>query len=270
MTYAKFAALLLALLLSAAPPAFAQDAAAGSNQAAKKPAHPAKPKTTPKPKPKPAQAAAPQQPAKPAAEQTGGQGAAPAGPAEGEAAPEHKGKLDREEAIRRANAFFNTSPVLSADFVQVGADGKRSEGKLHSQRAGRVRFEYAEPATMEVVSDGARVVVRDRKLKTEQSYPIDQTPLKFLLKEKIDLERDAKLISVSIEDSGVMLALEDTATYGGTSKIKLVFDPKTFKLRQWDITDPQGYQTLLTLFNVDQKSVPNPALFKLDQKAKTE
>jgi len=258
VTFAKFAAPLLALLLTAAPPALAEDATPGSAQAAKKPAHAA----NPKPKPKPAQPAK-STVDKPAADKAGE-------PADAEAAPERKGKLDREEAIRRANAFFNASPVLSADFVQVGADGKRSEGKLHSQRAGRVRFEYAEPASMEVVSDGARVVVRDRKLNTEQSYPIEQTPLKFLLKEKIDLERDAKLISVTIEDSGVMLALEDTATYGGTSKIKLVFDPKTFKLRQWDITDPQGYQTLLTLFNVDQKSVPNPALFKLDQKAKTE
>src|SRR5271165_5047879 len=87
------------------------------------------------------------------------------GPAKPVAAP---AKLDRAEAIKRANGFFNASPVLTADFVQLGADGKRSEGKLHVQRAGRVRFEYAEPASMEVVSDGARVVVRDRKLKSEQ------------------------------------------------------------------------------------------------------
>lgn len=269
MINAKFTALLLALVLVLAPSAKAEnDASAPAD--AKKTAQPAKPKPKASPKPK-AKSAKPEKPARPedapAKEQD--TGTPPAEP-EAESAAEHGGKLDKAEALRRANAFFNASPVLTADFVQIGADGKRSEGKLHVQRAGRVRFEYAQPATMEVVSDGARVLVRDRKLNTEQIYPIDQTPLKFLLKEKIDLEHDAKLISVNVEDSGVMVAIEDSATYGGTSKIKLVFDPKSFKLKQWDITDPQGYRTQLTLFNVDQKTTPSPALFKLEPKAKAE
>ena len=157
--------------------------------------------------------------------------------------------------------------MLTADFVQLGADGKRSEGKLHVQRAGRVRFEYAEPASMEVISDGVRVVVRDRKLKSEQAYFIDQTPLKFFMKEKFDLEKDVKLVDVTIEDSGVTIEIEDSATFGGTSHLKLLFDPKTFKLKQWQVTDPQGYQTLLTLFNIDQTTTPDPSLFRIDQKA---
>jgi outer membrane lipoprotein-sorting protein len=216
---------------------------------------------------KPPSAPAAQPPA-PAAQQPAP--AAPAKPpaqAKGPTKPATPAKLDRAEAIKRANAFFNASPVLTADFVQLGADGKRSEGKLHVQRAGRVRFEYAEPASMEVVSDGVRVVVRDRKLKSEQAYFIDQTPLKFFMKEKFDLEKDVKLVDVAIEDSGVTIEIEDSATFGGTSHLKLLFDPKTFKLKQWQVTDPQGYQTLLTLFNIDQTTTPDPALFRIDQKA---
>ncbi len=172
--------------------------------------------------------------------------------------------IDREEALKRANAFFNASPVMTADFVQIGGDGKRSEGKLHVQRAGRVRFEYAEPATMEVVSDGAQVLVRDRKLNTYNLYFIDQTPLKFLLKEKIDLAKDVTVQDVVTDDAGTTILIEDKATFGGTSHLKLIFDSKTFKLRQWQITDPQGYETLISLFNVDQQQTPDPALFKID------
>ena len=193
---------------------------------------------------------------------------APAPAAQEEPAP--PAKIDRAEAIKRANAFFNASPVLNADFVQIGADGKRSEGKLYSQRAGRVRFEYAQPATLELVADGARVMVRDRKLKTQDVYAIDQTPLKFLLKEKIDFEHDVTVLDVTTDDNGVAISLEDKATFGGTSHLKLIFDPKTFKLRQWQITDPQGYETLLSLFNIDQKRTPDPALFKIDVNAKSE
>ena len=193
---------------------------------------------------------------------------APAPAAQEEPAP--PAKIDRAEAIKRANAFFNASPVLNADFVQIGSDGKRSEGKLYSQRAGRVRFEYAQPATLELVADGARVMVRDLKLKTQDIYAIDQTPLKFLLKEKIDFEHDVRVLDVTTDDNGVVISLEDKVTFGGTSHLKLIFDPKTFKLRQWQITDPQGYETLLSLFNIDQKRTPDPALFKIDVNAKSE
>ena len=43
---------------------------------------------------------------------------------------------------------------MIGDFVQIGPDGRKSEGKLYVQRPGKIRFEYAQPATMEIVSDG--------------------------------------------------------------------------------------------------------------------
>ena len=285
------AALALAFAVSLASPAPAQDDAATA-------AKPAKSKATKKPKPGAPAANAPASAPATAADQAPGAspapapGAAPAtapsaapaatagaapvaatAPAPAPAAQEDPAlpvKIDRAEAIKRANAFFNASPVLNADFVQIGSDGKRSEGKLYSQRAGRVRFEYAQPATLELVADGARVMVRDLKLKTQDVYAIDQTPLKFLLKEKIDFEHDVKVLDVTTDDNGVAVSLEDKATFGGTSHLKLIFDPKTFKLKQWQITDPQGYETLLSLFNIDQKRTPDPALFKIDVNAKSE
>ena len=285
------AALAFAFAVSFAAPAPAQDAAPAAPAApgaapaapgaapAAKPAPPAKPKSAKKPKP----AAAAEPPAAPAANAPApanaatpataaapapAAAAAPAPAAQEEPAP--PARIDRAEAIKRANAFFNASPVLNADFVQIGSDGKRSEGKLYSQRAGRVRFEYAQPATLELVADGARVMVRDLKLNTRDIYAIDQTPLKFLLKEKIDFEHDVKVLDVTTDDNGVVISLEDKVTFGGTSHLKLIFDPKTFKLRQWQITDPQGYETLLSLFNIDQKRTPDPALFKIDVNAKSE
>jgi outer membrane lipoprotein-sorting protein/uncharacterized low-complexity protein len=210
---------------------------------------------------KPADSAAPKA-AKPAA-QSPAPAVAGATIAPAPMPPEPEKSLTRAEAVKRANAFFNASPVMTADFVQIGGDGKRSEGRLHVQRAGRVRFEYAQPATMEVVADGAQVAVRDRKLNTQDLYFITQTPLKFLMKDKIDLEKDVTLEDVKIEDSGVTIFIEDKATFGGTSHVRLIFDPKTFKLKQWQVKDPQGYETLISIFNIDQAKIPDAALFKI-------
>jgi outer membrane lipoprotein-sorting protein len=171
--------------------------------------------------------------------------------------------LDPQIAIQMADDYFNAAKFMTADFVQVGVDGRRAEGKLYVSKPGKLRFEYAQPATMEIIADGVSVAIRDRKLQTQQIYFIGQTPLKFLLQEHLKLKRDVKIIDVASDSRSTTITIEDTATFGGTSKIKLAFDNKNFALKQWEVTDPQGYQTLVTLHNIDLKSIPDSGLFRI-------
>jgi len=173
--------------------------------------------------------------------------------------------MDPLVAIQKANAYFNAATNMTGDFVQIGPDGKRSEGKIFVQRPGKLRFEYAPPATLEIVADGLSVAVHDRKTETKDIYFISQTPLKFLLKDQVDLTRDVKIIDVTSEPGSVTILVEDRATFGGTSQIKLVFDPAKFTLKQWQVTDPQGYETLVSLFNIDLSKKPDPNLFQITQ-----
>lgn len=175
-----------------------------------------------------------------------------------------KASMDQATAIAKANAWFNANLTMVADFVQLGADGKRTDGKLYVQRPGRLRFEYARPATLEIIADGTSVAVRDRKLATQDVYFISQTPLKFLLKEKIDIARDTQILDVQADERSVMILIEDKATFGGTSRIRLVFDTTSFSLRQWTVTDPQGYETLVSLSNINLAQKPDPSLFKIN------
>ena len=85
------------------------------------------------------------------------------------------------------------------------------------------------------------------------------------MKDKIDLEKDVTLEDVKIDDSGVTIAIEDKATFGGTSHVRLIFDPKTFKLKQWQVKDRQGFETLISVFNIDKANVPDPTLFKINK-----
>ena len=171
--------------------------------------------------------------------------------------------VDAATAIARANTYFNNTTTLVGDFVQIGADGRRSEGKLYVQKPGRLRFEYADPATLEIVADGKSVAIRDRKLATQDLYFIWQTPLKFLLNSKIDLARDTKVLDVSSNQDSTSITVDDTATLGGTSRIRLVFDPTSFAIKQWSVIDPQGYETLVSLFNVNTTTKPDPSLFQI-------
>jgi outer membrane lipoprotein-sorting protein len=178
-------------------------------------------------------------------------------------APPPPPPMDAATAIQKANAYFSANSTMIGDFVQIGGDGRRSEGKIYVQRPGKLRFEYALPATLEIVADGMSVAVVDRKLGTKDVYFISQTPLKFLLKDQIDLSHDAQVVGVTSDPNFVSILIEDKQTFGGTSFIKLMFDPVKFTLKQWQITDPQGYETLVSLFNVDLTKKPDPWLFGL-------
>jgi outer membrane lipoprotein-sorting protein len=189
----------------------------------------------------------------------------PTKPAAAVPAPKPFAPMDPAVAIQKANDYFNAATTMVGDFVQVGPDGKRSEGKIFVQRPGKLRFEYAQPATLEIVADGLSVAVHDRKTATKDVYFISQTPLKFLLKDRVDLNQDVKIVDVTSDPSAVTIQVEDKATFGGTSEIKLVFDPAKFTLRQWQVTDPQGYETVISLFNIDLTKKPDPNLFQLTQ-----
>lgn len=182
-----------------------------------------------------------------------------------DAKPEPKQPISAAEAVRRANAWFASAQLMTADFVQIGPDGHRAEGKLYIERPGRMRFQFAPPDRLEIVADGRSVAVRDQKLDTQDLYLIGQTPLKFLLNESVDLATDTQVLGVEANENAVTITIEDRATLGGSARVELLFDPTTFALRQWAVDDAQGYQTVVTLFNVDLTSRPDESLFKIDE-----
>jgi outer membrane lipoprotein-sorting protein len=175
-----------------------------------------------------------------------------------------KPDISPAEAVARANAFLDSARVLSADFVQIGPDGQRSEGELYVERPGKMLFRFSPPARLEIVADGRSVAVRDQKLDTQDLYFIGQTPLKFLLADHIDLAKDTQVKGVTVDSNAVTIQIEDKATFGGTAEIALVFDPTTFALKQWTVLDPQGFQTVVSLFNVDLTTKPDSQLFYIN------
>ena len=159
--------------------------------------------------------------------------------------------VDADELVAKANQYFNDDATMIANFTQIGGDGRRTDGKLLIEKPGRMRFAYAPPATLEIVADGSSVAVIDRKLHTQDLYFIGQTPLKFLLSDHIDLATDTKITGVSGDGDTASIDIEDKATFGGTSKIRLTFGVQPFALKQWTVVDPQGYETLVSLSDVD-------------------
>jgi outer membrane lipoprotein-sorting protein len=165
--------------------------------------------------------------------------------------------------IDRVSLYLSTVQTLTGDFVQVGPDGARTEGQFFMQKPGKINFTYNPPSVIQVVADGSSVVVRDTRLATQDLYPLSQTPLRFLLADKIDLLRDTNVASVSADDVFVTVVIEEKQAVIGTSRLMLMFGAKDLQLKQWTVTDPQGFDTTVAVYNLDTTKKPDPNLFRI-------
>lgn len=165
-------------------------------------------------------------------------------------------------AAQRIADHFAGVKTMQGEFVQFGPKGEQTGGKFFIARPGKVRFNYEAPANFRVVADGRSVVVSNTKLKTDALYPLSKTPLKLLLDERMDLSA-TKVKSVTEEADLTTVKLADKSVFG-SSTISLMFDPKSYELRQWTITDAQGKDTTVMIFNVKTGVALKADLFKID------
>jgi outer membrane lipoprotein-sorting protein len=225
-------------------------------------AEPATTQSTPRKQPA---AVAQMKPAPMAARQSSQQLPAPVPPAASNAQV-LRGTLTAQQRalVERINGYLTSVHTLVGDFVQVGPDGSRTEGKFYLQKPGRIRFEYNSPSPIEMIADGRSVAIRDRRLATQDLLLLSQTPLRFLLSEKIDLTKEGNLVSVQADDTFISVVLEEKNALAGTHRLMLMFGAQDAQLKQWTVTDPQGYDTTVALYNVDSSKKPDPNLFTIN------
>ena len=145
---------------------------------------------------------------------------------------------------------FSSVKTMTGEFVQFGPRGEQTGGKFYLERPGKIRFDYDGDSSVQVKADGKSVVIHNEKLDTYDMYPLSQTPLNLLLSDRIDLgggriqdvKQDPELLTIKMGDKSVF----------GDSTITMMFDPKTYDLRQWTITDKQGKDTSVILIGVQE------------------
>ena len=166
--------------------------------------------------------------------------------------------------VDKVSAYLSSVQQMVGHFVQVAPDGSRTQGEFFVQKPGRVRFDYEAPSPIEIIADGQSVVVRDRKLATQDLYPLSQTPLRFLLSDRIDLLRETNVVAVRADDVYVTVVIEERQALIGTSRLMMMLGAKDYQLKQWTVTDPQGYDTTVAVSNLDSSKRPDPGMFRID------
>ena len=176
--------------------------------------------------------------------------------------PRSRFTVEQQRLLARINDYFNSFRIMEGQFIQFGPSGEQSEGVFFLTRPGRIRFHYSPPSKLDVVADGSSVAIRDGRTRTQDLYPLSATPLRYLLADHIDLTSDAVVQSVTEEPDLISLTIVEQSSLA-QGKLVLIFDRKTSALRQWVVTDAQGLNTSVAIYNTSTGKPQNPNLFRI-------
>lgn len=162
--------------------------------------------------------------------------------------------------LDRISAALNAIHTLKGDFTQLDPSGAVEHGEVYIQKPGKMRFEYAPPTTLLVVSDGIDVAVFNKKLNTADRYPLSTTPLNLLLSDHVNL-RESKYVVGIERQPGQIVVHTRSNDRRMTGNITIVFSDPGLQLKQWTVVDAQGLSTTVSLGNMQTGVALQPALF---------
>lgn len=156
--------------------------------------------------------------------------------------------VDDKDLVDRVLAAIERISTLQSNFTQIAPSGATSTGKFYLRRPGLLRFEYDKPTPLLIVATGGTVFIRDEALETTDSYPVGRTPLKYLLRKRVELG-EAKIVSVHRgEDTVAVTFASDKEETDG--QLSVVMKGPDLQLKEWIVRDPQNGVTMVTLSDV--------------------
>lgn len=166
-------------------------------------------------------------------------------------------------ALQQAQTYLQSMASVEGDFIETGSGGQRRNGRFWLRRPGRMRFEYANPAGLLVVSDGSNVMRYDPRLEVFRQVPLGQTPLSVFLAREVRLDQGVRIDRINRMASGAFAVTARDARRPNDGYVILAFAGSPMRLQEWTVVDAQGVSTRTQLTRLQPaSSLPN-SLFQL-------
>lgn len=151
--------------------------------------------------------------------------------------------------ISQIETYLNGLTALTANFLQVAADGSTRTGKAWLQRPGKMRFEYDPPDPQLMVAGFGVLVYHDPALDQTTNIPLSATPLGILLSQQVVLSGDVTVTKIQRNPGELDVTLIRTGKAAAGS-LTLVFGTNPLELRQWKVLDAQARETRVSLYDI--------------------
>lgn len=168
---------------------------------------------------------------------------------------------DDVAAVGRVLRYLNGISTLRARFVQISSNGTYAEGEVVVKRPGKMRFDYDPPHPVLLIATGLSLLFYDRELKQATFMPLWETPLWFLIREKVNLSDSIRVTRVARGPGSLRVTLQDRDAKDA-GRITLVFSDKPLSLKKWELVDAQGIATQVSLVNPEFGVEVDPELFE--------
>ncbi|MDE2446405.1 MAG: outer-membrane lipoprotein carrier protein LolA [Alphaproteobacteria bacterium] len=172
----------------------------------------------------------------------------------------------QQRSLQKINTFLNSFQTLKSNFTQISSKGQMAQGTLLISKPGKLRFEYAAPNPMLIVSDGRWLTIKNRIKEKGDQFPLSATPLRLVVSSQVDLAAETDVIGFETKDGISSISLADRKSAMG-GYITLVFDEMRNQLQQWIIVDGKDRRTTVQLANIETGGKFDPKLFigKIDR-----
>jgi outer membrane lipoprotein-sorting protein len=174
-------------------------------------------------------------------------------------APRQLSAADQAD-VKRVEDYLNALKTFRARFLQIDNSGGTAEGTLYLSRPGKLRVDYDLPNPNLLIANGSFLIHYDRQLKSPAYLSLDSTPAGLLVREQVKLSGDVAVLGVE-RGPAVLRVTVAQAKDLRAGKVTFAFEERPFNLTSWQVTDPQGAVTRISLTN-PQTGIPlDPSLF---------
>ncbi len=168
---------------------------------------------------------------------------------------------DTDQAtLVQVGKYLNNIRSLKGRFLQVGPDGKTTQGTMWLERPGRMRFQYDKPSPLLLVAGSGVVTFYDAQLGQTTNIPLTQTPLGLLLANTISLNGDVTVTDFQRPQGQLLITLVRTKSPGDGS-LTLMINTDPLALVGWSVVDAEGRETRLRISNIEQGGTFDESLF---------
>ena len=156
---------------------------------------------------------------------------------------------DQQKLLKtKIENFFVSLNTLEADFIQVSPSGNISNGKIFIDLPGKLRLDYNKPSNLLITCKGFWLVIQDRKRKSTNNIPLQQTPFAILLDKKINFNNNKIILDLK-KSLGIISLKVQLAENVKAGELILEFSDNPFILKKWIIKDIIGDETTVLIQN---------------------
>ena len=168
---------------------------------------------------------------------------------------------DDVATLNRVERYLNDIGTLQGRFVQTSSNGSYAEGEIYLDRPGQMRFDYDPPTPVLIIANGLSLLYYDEELKQATFLPLWETPLWFLIREKVRFDDNVDIVAVEEALGTLRITLRDPDSRDA-GEVTLVFADNPLALKKWEVVDPQGIRTQVSLVNPVYGEDVDSGLFK--------